>query len=232
MWLHLREFRQFCGFYLCRRVEEKNGGYEPLELARWYGNEYAGEEALRIAVANSLKYTLYSSSNGTNFDPIRPEDLMCVAGSVVGADAYEVGFQLSSTDDDGLGDDKTWYQYNSTQGYALLGTADNHDSNTTATNSYLKGVQPALLYKTGQTYYIVDIEHLGVAGKPAEYGLVRNHVYQIDIQSIKGYGSPVYTGTGNIITPEYPEVDESSYVAARINVLSWKVVKQQVDIVQ
>lgn len=215
---------------LMKKIGENN--YEALELARWYGTEYAGEYALRIAVANSLKYTLFSSSNGTKFDPITPEDLMCVAGSVVGADAYEVGFQLSSTDDDDdLGDDKTWYKYDSTKGYVLFGTADNHDSNTTATNNDLKSVQPALLYKTGQTYYIVDIEHLGT--KTAKYGVVRNHVYQIDITSIKGYGSPVYNGTGNIIDPEYPEVeDESSYVAAKINVLSWKVVKQTVNIEQ
>ena len=207
-----------------------NGGYKSLELARWYGTDYAGEEALRIAVANSLKYTLFSSpDNGISFDPIKPEDLMCVAGSVVGKEAYEVGFQLSTTDD--VGEDKTWYKYDSTQGYVLFGTADNHDSNTTATNNDLKSVQPALLYKTGQTYYIVDIEHFGT--KTAAYGVVRNHVYQIDINSIKGYGSPVYNGTGNIIDPEYPEVeDESSYVAARINVLSWKIVKQSVDIVQ
>ena len=215
---------------LMKEDGEAESGYSPLELARWYGTDYAGEEALRIAVANSLKYTLFSSpDNGISFDPIKPEDLMCVAGSVVGKEAYEVGFQLSTTDD--VGEDKTWYKYDSTQGYVLFGTADNHDSNTTATNNDLKSVQPALLYKTGQTYYIVDIEHFGT--KTAAYGVVRNHVYQIDINSIKGYGSPVYNGTGNIIDPEYPEVeDESSYVAARINVLSWKIVKQRVDIVQ
>ena len=215
---------------LMKADDKAEGGYSPLELARWYGTEYAGEEALRIAVANSLKYTLFSSSDGKNFDPIKPADLMCVDGGKVGADAYEVGFQLS-TADDGFGEDKTWYKYDSTEGYVLFGVADDHDSNTTATNNDLKSVQPALLYKTGQTYYIVDIEHLGT--KTAKYGVVRNHVYQIDINKITGYGSPVYNGTGNIIDPEYPEVeDESSYVAARINVLSWKVVKQTVDIVQ
>ncbi len=212
------------------QLMQKNGdNYEPLELARWYGTEYAGEEALRIAVANSLKYTLFSSSDGTNFDSIKPADLICVDGADVGAEAYEVGFQLSSTTD--FGENKTWYQYDSTKGYVLFGTASDHDSNTNATNTYLNSVQPALLYKTGQTYYIVDIEHLGT--KTAKYGVVRNHVYQIDINSITGYGSPVYTGTSDIINPEYPEVeDESSYVAAKINVLSWKVVKQGVNIVQ
>lgn len=216
---------------LMKEDGEAESGYSPLELARWYGTEYAGEEALRIAVANSLKYTLFSSSDKKNYEPIKPADLICVDGDDVDdvdAEAYEVCFQLSSTAD--FGKNKTWYKYDSTNGYVLLGTADNHDSNTTATNNYLKSVEPALLYKYGQTYYIVDIEHFGT--KTAAYGVVRNHVYQIDITSIKGYGSPVYTGTGNIVTPEYPEVDESSYVAAKINVLSWKIVKQRVDIKQ
>ena len=95
-----------------------------------------------------------------------------------------------------------------------------------------EAVQPAVIYKNGQTYYYFDIKHLGATGKTAEYGVVRNHVYQIDIESIQGYGSPVYNGLSNLVTPEFPEEVEASYVAARINVLSWKVVKQGVDIVQ
>ncbi len=203
--------------------DDGNGGYKPLELARWYGNEYAGNEALRIAVANSLKYTLYYN-DGSNFVSIKPDDIMCVKGADVGAEAYEVGFQLSNG-----GAEKTWYQYSSAGGYQVLGSLDSA-ANKTATNTYLKGVEPALLYANGMTYYSVDIEHLGT--KKAKYGVVRNHVYQIDIQSIKGYGSPVYSGEIGFLKPEYPTEDEASYVSAKINVLSWKVVKQGVDIVQ
>lgn len=205
------------------QLMQKNGdNYEPLELASWYGNEYAGVANLKIAVANSLKYTLYSSVDGQTYTSITPADIECVAG-VAGTEAYEVGFQLSNG-----GAEKTWYQYSSAGGYQMLGTVE---TNITATNTYLMSVEPALLYKDGQTYYFVDIEHLGTAG--AKYGVVRNHVYQIDINTIKGYGSPVYIPTGNIVTPpEYPKDYEDSYVAARINVLSWKVVKQGVNIVQ
>ena len=206
------------------QLMQKNGEkYEPLELARWYGTEYAGSQALKTAVANSLKYTLYyfddESDKYVSIDPIHLE---CVAGTTVGAKAYEVGFQLST-----VGQEKTWYQYSSAQGYQMLGAAE---TNITATDTYLKSVEPALLYAEGMTYYSVDIEHLG--NKTAKYGVVRNHVYQIDIESIKGYGSPVYSGDIGFLKPEYPTVDEASYVAARINVLSWKVVKQGVDIVQ
>ena len=206
--------------------KKQDNTYSALELARWYGTEYAGSQALKTAVANSLKFTLFSSADGEHFAGITPEDLECVAGTP-GTEAYEVGFQLSST-----GEEKTWYQYSSTNGYQSLGDLAN-GVNKTATNKYLETVEPALLYANGQTYYFIDVKHLGAAGKTAEYGVVRNHVYQIDVTSIQGYGSPVYIGTSNILTPpEYPIEDEASYVAARINVLSWRVVKQGVNVGQ
>lgn len=208
------------------QLMQKNGdNYEPLELARWYGTEYAGNDALRTAVANSLKHTLYYKDEMNNkYIGITPDDLQCVEGENVGAKEYEVGFQLSTA-----GEAKTWYKYSSEKGYEVFGDNAVPGDNKEKTNAHLKSVEPALLYAKGQTYYYIDIEHLGTAG--AKYGVVRNHVYQIDIESIKGYGSPVYIGTSNIVTPpDYPEEDESSYVAARINVLSWKVVKQGVNI--
>ena len=206
-------------------MQKKGEKYESLELARWYGTEYAGEEALKIAVANSLKHTVFSSENQTKYDPITPADLECVSGEAVGAKEYEVGFQLSTA-----GAAKTWYKYSSEKGYESFGDIANNVNRDKA-NAHLKTVEPALLYAEGNTYYIVDIEHLGTAG--AKFGVVRNHVYQIDIKSIKGYGSPIYNGLSFIVDqPEYPIEDEASYVAARINVLSWKVVQQGVDIVQ
>ena len=210
------------------QLMQKNGEkYQPLELARWYGTEYAGNEALRIAVANSLKHTVFSSADQTQYDPITPGDLEYVAGETVGAKAYEVGFQLSTA-----GEGKTWYKYSSEKGYEILGgDAANKDKIKEATNAHLKTVEPALLYAQGNTYYIVDIEHLGTAG--AKFGVVRNHVYQIDINSITGYGSPIYNGLSFIVDqPEYPIEDEGSFVAAKINVLSWKVVKQGVNVGQ
>ena len=207
--------------------EDGDGGYTKLELARWYGNEYAGVEGLKRAVANSLNYTLFYH-DGSKYVSIAPEHLECVA-DVGAAKEYEVGFQLSTT-----GEEKTWYLFSSESGYQPTDDIGDHTKNIDAANQYLaNNVKPALLYESGNTYYIVDIEHLGATGKPAKYGVVRNHVYQIEIESIKGYGSPYFPGFGNIENPEYPEIDEtSSYVSARINVLSWKVVKQGVNVGQ
>ena len=211
------------------QLMQKDGNdYKPLELASWYGNEYAGEDKLLIAVANSLAYTLFHSADGTSFSPIQSSDIMCDT-TVAGTKSYETGFKLSSE-----GAAKTWYKYSSDGNHQPVGSLDDADDMAAKTNAYLaENVKPAMIYKNGMTYYMVDIEHLGNKGKTAEYGVVRNHVYQIDINSIKGYGSPVYSGLDFIVEqPEYPEVYEDSYVAARINVLSWKVVKQGVDIVQ
>ncbi|MBO7313137.1 MAG: fimbria major subunit, partial [Alistipes sp.] len=58
--------------------------------------------------------------------------------------------------------------------------------------------------------------------------IVRNHIYDININSIGGYGSPIYTG---VEFNEYPAIsDQQSFVSAKINILSWRLVSQSVDI--
>lgn len=222
------------------QLMEKTGEdtYKELEIASWFGNDYAGEADLKTAVVNSLKYTLLYKVDNDTYSSIDVDDIVCVKGKELQdvnskIKAYQVGFQLS--DVDGKGNDRLWYLYSPDGQHQPLGTIDDLADVTAETNEYLaNNVEPALLYKSGQTYYIVDIEHLGKdKTKPAYYGVVRNHVYQIDIHSIKGFGSPIYSGLDFIVDqPEYPIEYEDSYVAARINVLSWKIVKQRVDIVQ
>ena len=84
-------------------------------------------------------------------------------------------------------------------------------------------VQPALVYKEGMTYYYTDIKHLGTADSDTEFGVVRNHVYKVNISAISGYGTPYYEGNIEYIKPEKP-VDVTSYVAAEVKILSWRVV--------
>jgi ATP-dependent protease ClpP protease subunit len=113
------------------------------------------------------------------------------------------------------------------------------DEVVAAANAYLSGnVKPATLYKSGQTYYYFDVQHLGnltdSETQIGEYGIVRNHIYAININSIGGYGSPIYIGTSNIVTPpEYPDDptgEETSFVSAEVRILSWRIVSQGVDI--
>ena len=148
-----------------------------------------------------------------------PEDIKCVARNPEDKNAYEVYFQLN---DDPTNDAtvKTWYKYSNGQ-YLKYDDIE-------SLNSELSFVQPALVYKSGMTYYYTDIKHLGKSGTPTEYGVVRNHVYKINITSINGYGTPYYDGDIKYLKPEKPK-DIVTFVAAQIHILSWRVVSDGYD---
>lgn len=188
---------------------------KPFEVVNWYGKDYIGETDLLRVVANTLKNTYFSSADGTTFVGLTPDDIKCVDRLVTDAKAYEVYFQLSDA-----GAAKTWYKYEGGNYNAIA---------LDALQTALAAVQPALVYKNGMTYYWLDIKHLGLKDSTTEYGIVRNHVYKVNISDITGYGTPVYDGTSDFINLEKPE-DIVTYVSAQINILSWRVVANDYDL--
>lgn len=84
-------------------------------------------------------------------------------------------------------------------------------------------------------YFPVLIEHLNYQTTLADgktqpvgaYGIVRNHVYQLTITKITNLGIGVFDPTVDIIPDD--KVKEY-YLGAKINILSWKVVKQTVEL--
>ena len=86
----------------------------------------------------------------------------------------------------------------------------------------LATIRPAKIWEAGGYYY------LPIAHNSDVNGLVRNHVYQMNINGITGLGTPVYDPK-KLITPEKPTEDES-YISAEIKVLSWKVVNNNVTL--
>jgi hypothetical protein len=64
---------------------------------------------------------------------------------------------------------------------------------------------------------------------PAYYGTVRNHAYQITFSAVKGLGTPVYDELKDIPEPIKPD-DTESFIEAKINVLSWHLIKQDVTL--
>lgn len=97
------------------------------------------------------------------------------------------------------------------------------DVEATAECNTNMGKSLAEIRKEGRAYYYTNVAHLGTAK-----GIVRNHYYQIDVNSIKGFGTPVYDPDSEFV-PVVPE-DTQTYLAARIKVLSWRIVKQTVDL--
>lgn len=196
-----------------------DGAGEPVEVAIWYGHSYVGETALRTEVATLLAHELYYLEGGEH-KGISAADIMLVGGdsAPVGVDveAYEVIFQLAE-------DSKTkeWFTYSNAEGYV--------SATTKAVNGRLANVEPAMLYNDGMTYYYADIRHLGRKDSAAEYGVVRNHVYKVNIATITGLGTPVYDPNVDVEVPERPK-DMHSYVAAEVRILSWKVVKNEYNV--
>lgn len=208
------------------KLVDANG--DALELVKWNGQEMVKVENLKKAVAAQLQYLVYSytftnqeDKTTYTYSPITYEDIECISGANEGApnnvENYQVFFQLKT------GLNKNW---------AVKSGDEWNYKQDSQLNEYLSGnIPPATVYANGQTYYYIDIKHLGAdEAKPARYGIVRNHIYDIEIQSIKGYGTPVFIPGGNIVVPEIPIEEEGVYVAAKINVLSWRVVKQGVNI--
>lgn len=90
-------------------------------------------------------------------------------------------------------------------------------------------------YNTRNIYYI-PVEHNASATAKTNnvegyYGVVRNHWYKISINSFSKVGHGVYDpdDTTIEIKPGKPD-DTLYYLGARINVLSWRVINQDVDL--
>lgn len=193
---------------------------EAVEIATWYGNDYIGEAALRTVVANTLAAQLYYL-DGAEYKSIVADDLKVVEANETNPNteaemkAYHVFFQLSDA-----GVAKEWYTYSSVEGFKA--------ASDDAVNVILGGVEPALLYKDGQTYYYTNIKHLPSTVEATTYGVVRNHVYKVNIDSITGFGTPVYDGT-TMFDPETPK-DITTFVSAEVRILSWRVVESGYDL--
>ena len=183
-----------------------------LEIAQWYGVNYVGEEALLAAVAPALKHKLMQF-DGSSYTSIDDAQIICVAG-MEGAESYEVKFQLA----EGIATDN-WFAYDgATATYTAVADP----------NAVLAALEPAKVWKSGMTYYYGYVKHLGAEGSVGEYGVIRNHSYKIAIQGVNGWGTPVYDPEAQVV-PVKP-TDKETYIAAAINVLSWRVVSENVTL--
>lgn len=90
----------------------------------------------------------------------------------------------------------------------------------------------AVAYNGGLMYYNIPIEHLNNDAAEngtvpeAKYGVVRNHHYVVTIDKLEKIGKGIFDGNEKIV-PGDPN-DDTYYVGAKINILSWKIVSQNV----
>ncbi len=97
---------------------------------------------------------------------------------------------------------------------------------------FLSNVIAGEVWEGGKTYYYTDIKHLGLNEKTGEFGVVRNHLYEVIIKDISGLGTPVLNpsdGSQEIIIPQKP-TPTSFFLATQVNILSWRIVNQNVSL--
>ena len=184
-------------------------------MARWYSTYYAGEADLRTAVASTIKFQYYWWDKANNKRvTIGPDDLQIV--EVEGTNT--VKFQLSTS-----AQEESWFTK----------SGETYTAKTpTEMNELLGGIEKAVYYESGETLYSVDIAHLGYkleGDQLGDYGVVRNHIYNVVLNRFGGFGSPVYVPGANLVYPEDPTVD-GDYVSAEVRVLSWRLVSQEVNV--
>ena len=189
----------------------------PADICKYRGIQILGAENVKKQVAKDYpEYWTVDPHDGSKHILLAPEDLVYTKTNLAGSDplkSYEVRPVLKA----------------GVKVYKKI-SADKFE--TTDSNDELNkklAESPVQVRNEGMTYYYTPIRHL--ANSKTEwgyYGVVRNHSYRITINTISGFGTPVYN-PDEIIVPVIPK-DTETYLAARINVLSWRVVTSGVDL--
>ena len=198
------------------RYQDAAGNWHDAEICRYNGVSILGIDNLKRQVALTFSQ-YYTSTDATNYT------------------------QLSKEDIDFKNPDGTMQQYRVTPTLANdpAGTKKYYTKTTTGTTPTFTEVDKATVLaaieadkaeirKDGRAYYYVPIKHLGGTGELAEYGIVRNHFYKITLTGITGFGTPVYD-PDKVVDPAVPTY-EDTYLAARVQVLQWRVVNQNASL--
>lgn len=198
------------------RYQDAAGNWHDAEICRYNGVSILGIDNLKRQVALTFSQ-YYTSTDATNYT------------------------QLSKEDIDFKNPDGTMQQYRVTPTLANdpAGTKKYYTKTTSGTTPTFTEVDKATVLAAieadkaeirlgGRAYYYVPIKHLGSANKIAEYGIVRNHFYKITLSGITGFGTPVYDPE-KVVDPIVPTY-ENTYLAARVQVLQWRVVNQNASL--
>ena len=195
------------------KYKDEHDNWHPAEICRYNGVMILGVDNLKTQVA--LRFSkYYTSTDGSNYTQLTKDDIT-FAEPTTSMKNYQVTPTLAAD----LTGTKQYYTKASDGSYTPV-TKD--DVNTAI------GADKAEIRTEGKAYYYVPIKHLGTTGNLGEYGVVRNHFYKINLTGLTGFGTPVYNPE-LVIDPTVPTYD-NTYLAARVQVLQWRVVNQNVNL--
>lgn len=195
------------------KKKDDSGTLQPVSIYKLYGADYAGENDILTEIAGKYTEKYYTLTGSDTYTSIAANNLEFKTPADLGDNSIASYYVVAQ-----VKDGTTIYK---------KGDGDTYSDATSECNGELKSI-PVQIWNGGKTYYYTTIKHLGSTGSIAEYGVVRNHIYEVKIENIQGLGTPVYDPS-EVIVPVTPG-DEVSYIAARINILSWRVVSNNVTL--
>ena len=219
------------------QLVDKNG--KSLELVEWGGDVNKKDDDLMNSLAAATDLYIVTNEDGkVKYTQLLGKNIRLIYNNKgIGNDEqnYYVKLEL-------IGDKETQYaiwKYDEAKGWHFDVKESSNDGTVTGWSDKDQAVIDALAsvgkikyWNTGYTYYWVDIKHFGkdtYSGEDVKeegeckFGVVRNHWYKYTFTSVKGLGVPV-ADPNEVIYPETPVDEDLYYLAARINVLSWRMV--------
>lgn len=205
-----------------------NAQGEPITMCEWGYNKYT-LDGLKNQLAKVLSNLYYKTEKDGQdaWAQITPGMLTFTTVDPL-PDANDKSYYVYAvlTDDAAK---ETWALRNGAT-YTPFSTDGGKEEINVQVNKYIRGiVNHAMVWNTGLTYYFFDVRHLGTSNQNAGYlGIVRNHIYRSTVSSIEGLGTPVYDPKLEII-PEVTNPGET-VIAAKINILSWRLVENSYEL--
>ena len=216
------------------RIVETDGGaktFEPLDVVRYNGMLFEKIHFLKYVLNNlqkSKKLTAYYETS-------------------VGGETKLTQIDSTFVDLADISDGKVKVVLKEKTGVTLVdkdGKTLSDEAKAALNGEMEKASAGATGYKGGLMYYNIPIEHYNnsentegmeedgstkyVKIPEAKYGVVRNHVYKVTINKLENPGKGIFDPE-EVIVPK-DEDEKFYYVGAQINILSWKIVNQVVDL--
>lgn len=203
------------------RVCDKNG--DRLDLVSYHGVLYLRDAYKQyvlnaIQAGNAANLNFYTTTDGVNFKQV-DANFFVTNGTNAGVkiEIADKNATLYAKQDDGT------FKADETLMASLQSAIDAW---------YTSNTSPATEYNGGRNVYYIPVEHAGnstvAAGEEGFYGVVRNHWYNVSLNSFSRVGHGVFN-PDEALVPGEPE-DPLYYLGVNINVLSWKIVNQNVDL--
>lgn len=198
------------------RYKDASNNWHNAEICRYNGVSILGIDNLKRQVALTFSQ-YYTSTDATNYTQLSKDDIV-----FKDPDGTMQPYLVTPTLADDPAGTKKYYTKTNT------GTTSTFTEVPKAKVLAAIEADKAEIRRDGRAYYYVPIKHLGGTGELAEYGIVRNHFYKITLSGITGFGTPVYD-PDKVVDPIVPTY-ENTYLAARVQVLQWRVVSQNASL--